>query len=199
MLWTQKLKRQSAGRRRTTFFGHRRAGQVGRGHSACAVLVVGTLYFTKVPYFTLFRVKHFVPQYCGAAISGSKKCRHRSDSAFDGSTAQVVPQPYLVAGHFELGSPGSVHDQSLGADTIAMSLTCRYVRPALRATRNKVRQPRPSPSCIRWQSSDATPAAITNPKISTIVDSISQLTLLETADLVSSLKVSCARRRHVST
>src|SRR5271154_4385644 len=38
----------------------------------------------------------------------------------------------------------------------------------------------------RWQSTDA---AATNPKISGIVDQISQLTLLETADLVASLKV----------
>lgn len=39
----------------------------------------------------------------------------------------------------------------------------------------------------RWQSTEA--AASTNPKIATIVDQISQLTLLETADLVASLKV----------
>ncbi|KAF1344927.1 hypothetical protein BDV97DRAFT_362821 [Delphinella strobiligena] len=43
----------------------------------------------------------------------------------------------------------------------------------------------------RWQSADAPAAAAapSNPKIATIVDQISQLTLLETADLVSSLKV----------
>ena len=40
----------------------------------------------------------------------------------------------------------------------------------------------------RWQSTEAA-AASTNPKIQGIVDQISQLTLLETADLVSSLKV----------
>lgn len=40
----------------------------------------------------------------------------------------------------------------------------------------------------RWQSTEA--AAPTNPKIAAIVDQIGQLTLLETADLVSSLKVS---------
>ncbi|CAD0109708.1 unnamed protein product [Aureobasidium uvarum] len=39
----------------------------------------------------------------------------------------------------------------------------------------------------RWQSTEAA-AAPTNPKISAIVDQIGQLTLLETADLVSSLK-----------
>lgn len=36
---------------------------------------------------------------------------------------------------------------------------------------------------------NSTEAAATNPKIAEIVDQISQLTLLETADLVSSLKV----------
>ncbi|PGH04150.1 ribosomal protein L7/L12 [Blastomyces parvus] len=40
----------------------------------------------------------------------------------------------------------------------------------------------------RWQSTEAPVAAPSNPKITQIVDQISQLTLLETADLVSSLK-----------
>jgi hypothetical protein len=44
------------------------------------------------------------------------------------------------------------------------------------------------PSARRWQSTDAA-AAPANPKIVQIVDQISQLTLLETADLVASLKV----------
>ncbi|RAO70625.1 uncharacterized protein BHQ10_006637 [Talaromyces amestolkiae] len=43
------------------------------------------------------------------------------------------------------------------------------------------------PSARRWQSTDAA-AAPANPKIVQIVDQISQLTLLETADLVASLK-----------
>lgn len=42
----------------------------------------------------------------------------------------------------------------------------------------------------RWQSTDA---AAVNPKISGIVDQIGQLTLLETADLVQSLKVDISR------
>ncbi|KAE8354523.1 50S ribosomal protein L12 [Aspergillus coremiiformis] len=41
----------------------------------------------------------------------------------------------------------------------------------------------------RWQSTEAAAAAApANPKISQIVDQISQLTLLETADLISTLK-----------
>ncbi|KAF1834921.1 54S ribosomal protein L12, mitochondrial precursor [Decorospora gaudefroyi] len=51
------------------------------------------------------------------------------------------------------------------------------VRPSIGATQQRIQR--------RWQS-DA--AAATNPKIATIVDQISQLTLLETADLVSTLK-----------
>ncbi|CAI6337628.1 unnamed protein product [Periconia digitata] len=54
-----------------------------------------------------------------------------------------------------------------------------YYRPATAS----LAQQKPS---RRWQSTDA--AAPTNPKIATIVDQISQLTLLETADLVSTLK-----------
>jgi len=54
--------------------------------------------------------------------------------------------------------------------------TSAYLRPAAQQISSR-----------RWQSSDA--AAATNPKIATIVDQISQLTLLETADLVSTLKV----------
>jgi hypothetical protein len=59
-----------------------------------------------------------------------------------------------------------------------------YARPTIGATQQRIQR--------RWQS-DA--AASTNPKIATIVDQISQLTLLETADLVSTLKVRRQRRR----
>ncbi|KAF2001574.1 54S ribosomal protein L12, mitochondrial precursor [Amniculicola lignicola CBS 123094] len=68
--------------------------------------------------------------------------------------------------------------------------------PASRALRRCICNARPSTSLLRpatstiaqktsrrWQSSEST-----NPKIATIVDQIGQLTLLETADLVASLK-----------
>jgi large subunit ribosomal protein L7/L12 len=45
----------------------------------------------------------------------------------------------------------------------------------------------------RWNSTEAQAAAPANPKITQIVDQISQLTLLETADLVASLKVGFLR------
>ncbi|KAF7533574.1 hypothetical protein G7054_g6973 [Neopestalotiopsis clavispora] len=47
---------------------------------------------------------------------------------------------------------------------------------------------RPSTSFIQRRCESTEAAVSTNPKIATIVDQISQLTLLETADLVSSLK-----------
>lgn len=74
-----------------------------------------------------------------------------------------------------------------------MSLSCRYAAQCcarqLRSTSTirstgALAQQRIS---RRYQSTDAA-AAPTNPKIAGIVDQISQLTLLETADLVSSLK-----------
>ncbi|OKL58832.1 54S ribosomal protein L12, mitochondrial [Talaromyces atroroseus] len=49
------------------------------------------------------------------------------------------------------------------------------------------RRTTPTPASRRWQSTEAA-ATSTNPKITQIVDQISQLTLLETADLVASLK-----------
>jgi large subunit ribosomal protein L7/L12 len=51
-------------------------------------------------------------------------------------------------------------------------------RPAVGGAQQRIQR--------RWQSDAA--AVPTNPKIATIVDQISQLTLLETADLVSTLK-----------
>ena len=67
---------------------------------------------------------------------------------------------------------GSVRPSSLRIGTSATYLTARR-----------------TPSSRRCESTQAAPAAATNPKISQIVDQISTLTLLETADLVSSLKV----------
>ena len=72
---------------------------------------------------------------------------------------------------------------------------CRIASRSVNPT--QARSLRPIPSTVldrrrrpsrRWQSTEAA----TSPKISGIVDQISQLTLLETADLVASLKV---RRR----
>ncbi|KAF4444560.1 54S ribosomal L12 mitochondrial [Fusarium acutatum] len=73
-----------------------------------------------------------------------------------------------------------------------MAMSCRYAAQSCarhlrsaRAARAPTQLVRVSAASRRWNSTDAAPA---NPKIEAIVDQISQLTLLETADLVSSLK-----------
>ncbi|KAI7517726.1 hypothetical protein KC331_g21567, partial [Hortaea werneckii] len=66
----------------------------------------------------------------------------------------------------------------------------RYTTAAASATRTQ-QQRQQGIQQRRWQSTEAAPAeaaAPTNPKIAGIVDQISTLTLLETADLVSTLK-----------
>ncbi|WKT42682.1 Ribosomal protein L7/L12, oligomerization [Fusarium oxysporum f. sp. vasinfectum] len=74
-----------------------------------------------------------------------------------------------------------------------MAMSCRYAAQSCarhlrsaRAARAPTQFVRISAASRRWNSTDAAPA---NPKIEAIVDQISQLTLLETADLVSSLKL----------
>ncbi|KAI0177290.1 histone acetyltransferase 1 [Pestalotiopsis sp. IQ-011] len=69
-----------------------------------------------------------------------------------------------------------------------MSSPCRIAARSCARSIRVQSSLRPSTSFVqrRWESTEA--AAPTNPKIATIVDQISQLTLLETADLVSSLK-----------
>ncbi|KAF4121237.1 large subunit ribosomal protein L7/L12 [Geosmithia morbida] len=71
-----------------------------------------------------------------------------------------------------------------------MAMSCRY---AARSCARQLRSARVAPQTLRvsattrrFNSTEA--AAPANPKIDTIVDQISQLTLLETADLVSTLK-----------
>lgn len=62
------------------------------------------------------------------------------------------------------------------------------IRPSLAARSLAIQcQNHPRRALRRYESTTASPT--TNPKITTIVDQISQLTLLETADLVSNLKV----------
>jgi large subunit ribosomal protein L7/L12 len=76
-----------------------------------------------------------------------------------------------------------------------MSLSCRYaaqccarqLRAApIRASTSFFLQHQQQRTTRRYNSTDA---GSTNPKIQAIVDQISQWTLLETADLVASLKV----------
>src|SRR5690606_22242451 len=89
-----------------------------------------------------------------------------------------------------------------------MSLSSRYVarRCARQLRSGALLRPstvaRIASTSRRYNSTETQAAAPENPKIAAIVDQISQLTLLETADLVSSLKVLfspfCSSRRHPS-
>ncbi|KAK4623690.1 54S ribosomal protein L12, mitochondrial [Fulvia fulva] len=79
--------------------------------------------------------------------------------------------------------------------SLAPSFVARQCTQCLRSARSHTLRyaattPRRRHESRRWQSTDtdAAVAAAADPKISGIVDQISQLTLLETADLVSTLK-----------
>lgn len=76
--------------------------------------------------------------------------------------------------------------------TQAAARCCRHLSGSVRPSSLRIATTytaRRTPSSRRWESTEAAAAAPTNPKIAQIVDQISTLTLLETADLVSSLKV----------
>ncbi len=74
-----------------------------------------------------------------------------------------------------------------------MAMSCRYAARSCARQLRSASAARSSAQMLRVASTtwrfNSTEAAPTNPKIAEIVDQISQLTLLETADLVSSLKV----------
>ncbi|PTD09182.1 54S ribosomal protein L12, mitochondrial [Fusarium culmorum] len=77
-----------------------------------------------------------------------------------------------------------------------MAMSCRYAAQSCARQLRSARTARAPAQLVRipatsrrWNSTEAAPV---NPKIEAIVNQISQLTLLETADLVSSLKVSSA-------
>lgn len=95
----------------------------------------------------------------------------------------AVPHPPFA---FPVTTVNSPFNMSLTSQAAARC--CRQlVRPSLRISSTTYLSQR-TPS-RRWNSTDAQAAAPANPKITQIVDQISQLTLLETADLVASLKV----------
>ncbi|KAI9852994.1 MAG: hypothetical protein M1838_002773 [Thelocarpon superellum] len=79
---------------------------------------------------------------------------------------------------------------SVGRNSVARCWSCahRPSLPAIRASSTVLPGRRRTSPARRWQSTDAAGAASSNPKISTLVDQIGQLSLLETADLISTLK-----------
>ena len=101
-----------------------------------------------------------------------------------------------ILSSFEEKSPNSLTVCQVLFMTLIMSQPCRNAMKCLTRV-SKLQRPSISrntgaalhrhATSRRWQSTEA--EATSNPKIVGIVDQISQLTLLETADLISSLKV----------
>lgn len=88
-----------------------------------------------------------------------------------------------------------------------MALPCRFAARSCARQLRAATSPRSSAQMLRASCTtrryNSTEAAAANPKIADIVDQISKLTLLETADLVSSLKVnapnSTEAQRHIQS
>lgn len=124
------------------------------------------------------------PPASGKSEEGS---RNTLKQQFKGSHESCIPQSHLP--------PRARHPLPPPSHPAAMSLSCQRVLRRCATVQSPVRASLSSTQSKqflsrRWQSTDAEAAAPTNPKIAAIVDQIGQLTLLETADLVSSLKVS---------
>ena len=132
--------------------------------------------------------------------------RHASDDFNETSTqlAYGLPTrllPTIIRSSFQsLASSPFSPQHTLSV----MAMSCRYAARAcarqLRSSPSQIQSIRVASMTRRYNSTEA--EAPTNPKIAGIVDQISQLTLLETADLVSSLKVrstSTQRRQDSST
>jgi hypothetical protein len=113
------------------------------------------------------------PRYAAKALRPIKSRPLRKISGKDDTTLSKQA-------HRPIAAPISYSTMSAPASRALRRCICTarpaaYARPTIGATQQRIQR--------RWASGDA------NPKIATIVDQISQLTLLETADLVSTLKV----------
>lgn len=93
---------------------------------------------------------------------------------------------------FLVHSPSRLIPSTMSFPIQAAARSCRQLSGSVRPSSLRIATTYTArtPSYRRWESTEAAAAAPTNPKIAQIVDQISTLTLLETADLVSSLKVS---------
>lgn len=140
----------------------------------------------------MFKIQSFggscLRRKCSARAAGVGNLRKEHFEAQDQRQLQLHSNPPVAPS----ASRTSLPPRDL-THTAAMSLSCQRVlrrcatvqSPVVRASLSSTQNTFLS---RRWQSTEA--AAPTNPKIAAIVDQIGQLTLLETADLVSSLKVS---------
>ena len=100
-------------------------------------------------------------------------------------TSSSCLNPRAVSPFSSAMSLPSAYAAQCCARTIRASSRTNVTAPLAITQRHRNRR---TPS-RRWEST-ASAVSATNPKIATIVDQISQLTLLETADLVYNLKVS---------
>lgn len=132
-------------------------------------------------------------------ISSEKKFRHQQPR----KESQLVFNVRLLLYYCLFFSFNSVSKLSIATMSISSQAAARCCRQVVRSSNSssapflristssstfQQRRRTAVPSARRWQSTDAA-AAPANPRIVQIVDQISQLTLLETADLVASLKV----------
>ena len=140
----------------------------------------------------MFKIQSFggscLRRRCSARTAGVGNLRKEHFEAQDQRQLQLhsshqSPVP-PVAPPFLLDSLTHIAAMSLSCQRVlrrCATIQSPVVRASLSSTQTNTFLSR------RWQSTEA---AATNPKIAAIVDQIGQLTLLETADLVSSLKVS---------
>lgn len=134
-------------------------------------------------------------------LVSEKKFRHQQPREERKLVVQG-PTPLVLLSFFPLSSLKNYQSAIMSISSQAAARCCRQVvrsstssssAPFLRISTSssstfQQRRRTAVPSTRRWQSTDAATAPA-NPKIVQIVDQISQLTLLETADLVASLKV----------
>ena len=98
---------------------------------------------------------------------------------------EIYQQPHDICIQHHL-DPYTASTMSLSCQSAARSCVRSFRSPStLRISTSSLAQNRSPLSARRWTSTESA----SNPKIAGIVDQISQLTLLETADLIASLKV----------
>lgn len=108
-------------------------------------------------------------------------CLHAlADMAVDLCSGTFTTNPPLISSFYCFSVIMSISSNHIA------KCCARSLRSSSRPTYAVCTQRQRTAPSRRWEST----AAASNPKISTIVDQIGQLTLLETADLVSTLKVS---------
>lgn len=122
-------------------------------------------------------------------LSSQSWSRRNSPAPAAAPSSTIIPPLLLLQVEIPQLQP------SMSITSQAAARCCRQlVRPSTRLSSSSAYLSQQRIPSRRWQSTEAEPAAAaapSNPKIAQIVDQVSQLSLLETAELVSSLKVGC--------